>query len=133
MFVITNIDTWDSLGWSTGIGFSQHDERHKKLRRVIASALHPSAARSYASQHLDTTLDLLRRISKNPGAFGKHTSDVFGEFIIRLAYGYNAVENDTLLVMVREAFSYLAKGTALYFPVNDFPIREPFSSAYILP
>lgn len=86
--------------------------------------MHPAAARSYAPQHLDTTLDFLRRVSETPAAFEKHTNDVVGEFIMRMTYGHNAVENDPLLATVHQAFSYLIIGTSTYFLVNDFPIRE---------
>ncbi|KAB5589862.1 Cytochrome P450 family oxidoreductase [Ceratobasidium theobromae] len=121
-----NIMVQDILGWSRGIGIRQHDEGHKKLRRVIASALHATAARTYASQHVDSTLDLLRRISNAPAAFRQHTNDVVGEFIIRLAYGQKAVESDHLVETIHQAFSYFILGTSTYFAVNDFPICEPF-------
>ncbi|KAF8754586.1 cytochrome p450 [Rhizoctonia solani] len=41
----------DILGWATSAAFRNHDETHKKMRRVLASALHPTAARSYGPQH----------------------------------------------------------------------------------
>jgi hypothetical protein len=113
-----------SLGWSNAVGFHTHDERHKKLRRVIASALHPSAARSYAPQHLDSTLDLLRRVVHDPSNFIGSINDIVGAFILRLAYGYNVTKNDPLLSMVHEALGYADRGLSSYFLVNDFPIRE---------
>ncbi|CAE6405714.1 unnamed protein product [Rhizoctonia solani] len=112
------------LGWSEAVGFREHDEWHKKQRRILASALHPTAARSYESQHLESTLELLRRISHDQRSFQKHTSDVIGNFILRLAYGYTPSQDDTLLATVHSAFSYLAKASAQYFPVNDFPILK---------
>ncbi|KAG8717438.1 hypothetical protein FRC09_014278 [Ceratobasidium sp. 395] len=112
------------LGWSTSVGFHTHNERHKKLRRVLASALHPSAARSYASQHLDSTHDLLRRVVNDPANFMGSLIDVVGEFILRLAYGYKAKKNDPLLNMVREAMDCMGKATSTYFLVNDFPILK---------
>jgi cytochrome P450 len=113
-----------SLGWSTAVGFHTHDERHKKLRRVIASALHPSAARSYAPQHLDSTHDLLRRVVYHPPSFAGSINDIVGAFILRLAYGYDVTKNDPLLSMVHQALSHVDKGLSSYFLVNDFPIRE---------
>ncbi|KAH7325479.1 cytochrome P450 [Rhizoctonia solani] len=117
-----NIMIQELLGWSDAVGFRQHDEWHKKQRRILASALHPTAARSYESQHLDSTLSLLRRISQDQKSFQKHTSDVIGNFILRLAYGYTPGRDDSLLATVHRAFSYLAKASAQYFPVNDFSI-----------
>ncbi|CEL61283.1 O-methylsterigmatocystin oxidoreductase OS=Aspergillus parasiticus GN=ordA PE=3 SV=1 [Rhizoctonia solani AG-1 IB] len=118
----SNVMIQDLLGWSEGVSFHQHDEWHKKQRRILASALHPTAARSYESQHLDSTVELLRRISRDPGSFQKHVSDIVGDFILRLAYGYTPGQNDTILATVHRAFSYLAKASAGYFLVNDFPI-----------
>ncbi|CAE7145026.1 unnamed protein product [Rhizoctonia solani] len=112
------------LGWSRGVALRQHDEWHKKQRRVLASALHATAARSYESQHLDSTLELLRRISRDPKSFQKHISDAIGDFILRLAYGYTPGQNDALLATIHRAFSYLAKASAQYFLVNDFPILK---------
>src|SRR5690349_12950109 len=97
----SDINMCASLGWATSIGFRQHDKWHYKLRRALISAMHPAAARSYATQHLDATLDMLRRISKTPAAFEKHTNDVVGESILQMTYGYKAVENDPLLATVR--------------------------------
>ncbi|KAG8752574.1 hypothetical protein FRC11_008236, partial [Ceratobasidium sp. 423] len=112
------------LGWSDGVGFRQHDDRHKKQRRVLASALHATASRSYESQHLNSTFDLLRRISRDQRSFQKHTSDIIGDFILRLAYGYTPGQDDSLLAITHRAFSYMAKASAQYFPVNDFPILK---------
>ncbi|CAE6429580.1 unnamed protein product [Rhizoctonia solani] len=64
-----DVMTIDLLGWGTAAGFRNHDEIHKKMRRVLASALHPTVARSYESQHLDTALSLLREVASNPGSF----------------------------------------------------------------
>ncbi|KAJ1302302.1 hypothetical protein OPQ81_001119 [Rhizoctonia solani] len=111
------------LGWGTSPAFRKHDERHKKMRRVMASALHPAAARSYASQHLDTTLAFLRAVAANPESFMDATNTAVGSFIMRLAYGYiSQPARDPLLAMVHESFRYLGIATSTYFLVNDFPL-----------
>ncbi|KAG8686093.1 hypothetical protein FRC11_009520, partial [Ceratobasidium sp. 423] len=111
------------LGWGTSPAFRKHDEHHKKMRRVMASALHPAAARSYASQHLDTTLNFLRTVAANPEIFMDATNAAVGSFIMRLAYGYiSQTTKDPLLAMVHESFRYLGIATSTYFLVNDFPI-----------
>ncbi|KAG9086184.1 hypothetical protein FRC07_013174, partial [Ceratobasidium sp. 392] len=112
------------MGWATSVGFHTHDERHKKLRRVLASALHPSAARSYASQHLNSTHDLLRRVVNDPTNIMGSLNDIVGEFILRLAYGHRVTKKDPLLSMVHEAMEYVGKGLSTYFLVNDFPILK---------
>ncbi|KAF8721962.1 cytochrome P450, partial [Rhizoctonia solani] len=110
------------LGWGTSPAFRKHDEKHKKMRRIMASALHPAAARSYASQHLDTTLQFLREVATNPGSFMDATNTAVGSFIMRLAYGYiSKAGKDPLIDMVHESFRYLGIATSTYFLVNDFP------------
>lgn len=95
------------------------------MRRVLASALHPTAARSYAPQHLNKTLDFLRKVAGKPESFMEITNQVSGAFILRLAYGYESgAENDPFLAMVHGSFRYLSKATSTYFMVNDFPVCE---------
>ncbi|CAE6512419.1 unnamed protein product [Rhizoctonia solani] len=111
------------LGWGTSPAFRKHDERHKKMRRLMASALHPAAARSYGPQHLETTLGFLRALAANPESFMDATNTAVGSFIMRLAYGYiSKSTKDPLLSMVHESFRYLGIATSTYFLVNDFPI-----------
>ncbi|KAG8683512.1 hypothetical protein FRC08_014247, partial [Ceratobasidium sp. 394] len=119
-----NVLVNDIMGWSTSVAFQPHDERHKRLRRVIASVLHPSAARSYATQHRDSTQDLIRRIAAAPVDFTKHTNDVIGAFIMRLAYGHVVTPNDPLLESVHLSMDYLGKGISKFYWVNHFPILK---------
>ncbi|CAE6360896.1 unnamed protein product [Rhizoctonia solani] len=118
-----NVMIHDLLGWSEGVAFRKHDEWHKKQRRLMASALHHTAARSYELQHHNSTLELLRRISRDQASFQKHVSAAVGDFILRLAYGYTPGQDDTL-AMVHRAFSYMAKASVQYFLVNDFPFLK---------
>ncbi|QRW26518.1 cytochrome P450 family protein [Rhizoctonia solani] len=104
-----NVMIHDLLGWSEGVAFRKHDEWHKKQRRLMASALHHTAARS--------------RISRDQTSFQKHVSAAVGDFILRLAYGYTPGQDDTL-AMVHRAFSYMAKASVQYFLVNDFPFLK---------
>ncbi|KAH7325471.1 cytochrome P450 [Rhizoctonia solani] len=119
-----NVMIQELLGWSDGVAFRVHDEWHKKQRRILASALHSTAARSYELQHLGSTINLLRRISSDPNLFQKYISDVVGDFIIELAYGYAARKDDPLLATTHQAFLYMAKASMRYFVVNDFPILK---------
>ncbi|KAF8748416.1 cytochrome P450 [Rhizoctonia solani] len=120
-----NVMTSEILGWGTSPAFRQHDEVHKRMRRMMASALNPEAARSYALQHLDMTLNFLRRIAANPSSFLGYANDVNGAFMIQLAYGYVIrEEKDPILSLVHDAVRYLARATTNYYVVNDFPLLK---------
>ncbi|KAB5589625.1 Cytochrome P450 family oxidoreductase [Ceratobasidium theobromae] len=120
-----NVMAQEILGWSTSVGlYRTHDECHKKMRRVIASVLHQTAARSYAPQHLEYTLEFLRRVYAKPENVANITKDVTGAFIMRLAYGHMVVENDPLLKIVHESNAFLAQTLNSYYLVNDFPILK---------
>jgi cytochrome P450 len=112
-----------SLGWSTSPALCNHDETHKKMRRVLASALHPTAARSYGPQHVDTTLDLLREIVSDPTSFMESASAAIGSFTIRLAYGYvPKTRKDPILPMAQESARYAGISLTQHWLVNDFPL-----------
>ncbi|CUA73278.1 O-methylsterigmatocystin oxidoreductase [Rhizoctonia solani] len=119
----------DLLGWGTSAAFRNHDEVHKKMRRVLASALHPTIARSYASQHLDTTMSLLREVASNPSSFVESTDAAIGSFTVRLAYGYTPkTQQDPMLFLVHDAVRYLATSFSHYWLVNDFPLLKHIPS-----
>ncbi|QRV88262.1 cytochrome P450 family protein [Ceratobasidium sp. AG-Ba] len=109
------------MNWGGSVGFHPYNERLKKARRVIASALHLTAAKSYASHHYESTLDLIHMIIANPNDYQKHINWVTGAFILRLTYGYNAIDNDPILNVVRVAMSYLGKAVSKSYWVNYFP------------
>ncbi|KAB5591457.1 Cytochrome P450 family oxidoreductase [Ceratobasidium theobromae] len=111
------------MGWNTAVSFRKHDEFHKKMRRVMASALHPAAARSYAPQHLSNTLDLLCKIAEKPETFVDISTQVIGAFILRITYGYEPMtKEDPFIVRVHRAFQHLKYAASTYHLVNDFPI-----------
>ncbi|QRV73426.1 cytochrome P450 family protein [Ceratobasidium sp. AG-Ba] len=118
---IYNVMANDIMDWGASVGFYPYDERLKKARRVIASALHITAAKSYAPQHYESTLDLIHMIIANPNDYQKHINWVTGAFILRLTYGYNAIEDDPVLNVVRMAISYLGKALTKLYWVNYFP------------
>ncbi|QRV90475.1 cytochrome P450 family protein [Ceratobasidium sp. AG-Ba] len=118
-----NVMVYDIMNWGTSVAYQPHDERHKKSRRVIASAFHPAAAKSYAMQHRDSALDLIRLINEQPDDFEKHVKEISGAFVMRLVYGHIVTKDDPMLKTVREAISYLGKGSR-FFWVNQFPILK---------
>ncbi|QRV88264.1 cytochrome P450 family protein [Ceratobasidium sp. AG-Ba] len=111
----------DIMNWGVSVAFHPYNERLKKARRVIASALHLTAAKSYASQHYESTLGLIHMIIASPDDYQKHINWVTGAFILGLTYGYNAIDDDPMLKLVRVAISYLRKGLSKLYWVNYFP------------
>ncbi|KAJ1302231.1 hypothetical protein OPQ81_001052 [Rhizoctonia solani] len=73
----------DIMGWSEGVGLHVH-ERHKKIRRVMASALHPMAARSHAPQHLSSAISFLNLIARSPDKYREHATNAVGAFTIQM-------------------------------------------------
>ncbi|KAG8790873.1 hypothetical protein FRC12_010797 [Ceratobasidium sp. 428] len=116
------------------ITFRNHDEWHKKCRRVMASALHPTAALSYTELHTATSAFFLRGImnrlkdhdiEKEPNRsvlLLASVQDAIGRFIIRMTYGRVVVENDPMLAMIKRQAEFVLFGFAKHFWVNDFPI-----------
>ncbi|CEL58893.1 O-methylsterigmatocystin oxidoreductase OS=Aspergillus flavus GN=ordA PE=3 SV=2 [Rhizoctonia solani AG-1 IB] len=119
-----NVMVKDLMGWGEGVALHAHDERHKKMRRVIASALHPAAARSYAQQHMENTLAFVRDISISPRMFKQHAANAIGAFILRLTYGHVVTKNDTLISLIHEAVHYFTLGVGKHYLVNDIPLLK---------
>lgn len=132
-----NVMLIELAGTDRHIAFRQHDERHRKSRRVMASALHPAAARSYADLHTSSSAYFLNSImarmkgdidtpknDKNGDcdALAASIRDTIGRFIMRMAYGHIAVDNDPLLAIANEVVVFLIIGFAKHYWVNDFPI-----------
>ncbi|CAE7074000.1 unnamed protein product [Rhizoctonia solani] len=118
-----DVMTYDLLGWGTSPAFRNHDEVHKKMRRVLASALHPTIARSYAPQHQDTTFTLLREVASNPSSFMESIDAAVGTFTVRLAYGYSPkTQQDPILFLVHDAIRYVAISLSNHWLVNELPL-----------
>ncbi|EUC67802.1 cytochrome P450 family oxidoreductase, putative [Rhizoctonia solani AG-3 Rhs1AP] len=118
-----DVMTNDLLGWRTSPAFRNHDEVHKKMRRVLASALHPTVARSYAPQHLDTTLNLLREVASNTGSFMESIDAAIATFTVRLAYGYSPkTQQDPILFLAHDAIRYVGTSLSNHWLVNDLPL-----------
>lgn len=119
----------------------------------MASALHPTAARSYADLHTASSAFFLNNIvgrmngeiqthaaeSSNEDDGNRSTEgdgkgdcealvasikDTIGRFIMRMTYGHVVRENDPLLAISNEVVVFLIVGFARHYWVNDFPIRE---------
>lgn len=51
------------MGYNTSVGLHQPDERFRKLRRVMASAMHATAVRGYQSVEVENITYMLRRMA----------------------------------------------------------------------
>ncbi|KAF8597611.1 cytochrome P450 [Ceratobasidium sp. AG-I] len=145
-----NVMLNELAGLNRSVAFRNHDERHRKSRRVMASALHPAAARSYADLHtansaffLNNIMSRLRgdirtgasreggenRISDGNGqgdceALVASIRDTIGRFIMRMTYGHVVRENDLFLAIANEVVFFITVGFARHYWVNDFPILQ---------
>ncbi|KAG8709921.1 hypothetical protein FRC08_017892 [Ceratobasidium sp. 394] len=132
-----NVMLFDLCDFGQTVVFRNHDETHRKHRRVMASALHPAAARSYAELHSTTSAfflrDLVNRLSVHSpiqsSAALNHSAplaaaihDAIGRFIMRMIYGHVAVEDDPILDIARRQAGFLLTGFSRHYWVNDFPI-----------
>ncbi|KAG8752266.1 hypothetical protein FRC12_012051 [Ceratobasidium sp. 428] len=133
-----NVMLFEMCGFGETVGFRNHDELQRKYRRVMASSLHPAAARSYSELHTATSAFFLRDIVDRLNALsnGNHLviepnhsvpmaasiQDAIGRFIMRMTYGHVVVENDPLLAMVRNQAEFLLVGFSRHYWVNDLPI-----------
>ncbi|KAG8743732.1 hypothetical protein FRC10_011514 [Ceratobasidium sp. 414] len=110
------------MGWDRAVSWHPHNERHKKIRRLMASALSPSAARRYVEQHTETAIKISKELMLNPPNFAESIRQELGAFFMRMAYGYVAVKNDPVIRTAHQALGYYVQGFLGYFWVNDLPI-----------
>ncbi|CAE6482374.1 unnamed protein product [Rhizoctonia solani] len=120
-----DVMTHELIGWGNSPAFRNQDEVQKKMRRILASALHPTIARSYASQHLDPAMSLLREVASNPSSFMESIDAAIGSFTVRLAYGYSPkTKQDPIFMLVHDAARYGLTSLAQHWLVNDFPLLK---------
>ncbi|QRW11146.1 cytochrome P450 family protein [Ceratobasidium sp. AG-Ba] len=133
-----NIMMFDLCELGLTATFRNQDELQKKQRRVIASALHPAAARSYATLHSATSAFFLRDLADRINALSNtepaitqsshfdpliaSIRDSIGRFIVQMTYGHVVAEDDPWLQRVREQTSFMVSGLSKHYWVNDFPI-----------
>ncbi|QRV91901.1 cytochrome P450 family protein [Ceratobasidium sp. AG-Ba] len=133
-----NIMLSDLLGMKSSVGIRNHDEVHKKHRRVMASALNTTVARSYADHHSSTTAFFLRDLLDRTGALsnGGHTvrapnhfaslaasaDDAVGRFIMHMTYGHIVLENDPFVKANKQIGEIIGEAMAGRFWVDHLPI-----------
>ncbi|QRW13236.1 cytochrome P450 family protein [Ceratobasidium sp. AG-Ba] len=133
-----NVMLSELCGFESNVGIRNHDEVHKQYRRVMASALHPAAARSYAALHSSTAAFFLRnlvdRINVSPNcdhvtpapnhcmSLVASIEDCAGRFIMRMTYGHIVVENDPLVQSVKQQVELVTAALVGRYWVNYFPM-----------
>ncbi|KAG8788403.1 hypothetical protein FRC12_014606 [Ceratobasidium sp. 428] len=109
------------MGWGRAVSWHPHNERHKKIRRLMASALSTSASRKYVDQQAETAVNICRQLMLGPSSFAESIRQELGVFFTRMAYGYVATDNDPSLQVAHQALLYYVQGFLGHFWVNDFP------------
>ncbi|KAG9074417.1 hypothetical protein FRC06_010714, partial [Ceratobasidium sp. 370] len=109
------------MGWNRIVSWHTHDEWHKKIRRLMASALSPTAARKYAEQHTETAVRISKQLMLNPSGFAEAILQELGAFFMRMTYGYVAVENDPVILTAHQAIGYYVQGFLCHFWVDYIP------------
>ncbi|KAG8723322.1 hypothetical protein FRC09_003766 [Ceratobasidium sp. 395] len=57
------------MGWGNTFTFTQHNQKHKKLRRLLGSALNNTAVQAYTAQQHENVAILLQMIGENSEDF----------------------------------------------------------------
>lgn len=128
------------MGYNTSVGLHQPDERFRKLRRVMASAMHATAVRGYQPVEVENVAYMLRRMAGLGGAaltqatqggppaggavvsaesVGHPVSSVqpmglvreaATRFILRVAYGYDVKPHDPFINLIHAAMLKVREG-----------------------
>ncbi|KAF8603041.1 cytochrome P450 [Ceratobasidium sp. AG-I] len=107
------------MGYNTSVGLHQPDERFRKLRRVMASAMHSTAVRGYQSVEVENVAYMLRRMAGLGGAALTQPSQAATRFILRVAYGYDVKPHDPFINLIHAAMMKVREGR--YPLVEAFP------------
>ncbi|KAF8597601.1 cytochrome P450 [Ceratobasidium sp. AG-I] len=116
-----NLTILDMSGLSATAVFRPHDEYHRKLRRVMASALNTSAARAYAEQHESTTADFLYNLSLRPHEFYRCLKDAVGGFIMQMVYDHKILKDDPFMGVMLANVAFAIESMSKHYWVNDLP------------
>ncbi|KAF8597602.1 cytochrome P450 [Ceratobasidium sp. AG-I] len=116
-----NLTILDMSGISKSAVFRPHDEYHRKLRRVMASALNPSAARAYTQQHESTTADFVYNLSLRPHEFYRCLKDAVGGFIMQMVYDHKVLKDDPYMGFMLANVAFAVESMSKHYWVNDLP------------
>ncbi|CEL53545.1 O-methylsterigmatocystin oxidoreductase OS=Aspergillus flavus GN=ordA PE=3 SV=2 [Rhizoctonia solani AG-1 IB] len=125
------------MGYDTSVALHQPDERFRKLRRVMASAMHATVVRSYQPIEVDNIKYMLRRMaglsgsaltsndkvnatSVNQAMGAGHPAssaqpmslvrEAVTRFILNVAYGHEAKPHDPFIGLIHAAMTKIREG-----------------------
>ncbi|KAJ1305251.1 hypothetical protein OPQ81_000279 [Rhizoctonia solani] len=125
------------MGYNTSVGLHQPDERFRKLRRVMASALHATAVRGYQPIEVENIKYMLRRmaglsgsmltsndkvnaVSLSQAAGADHPAssvqpmslvrEAATRFILSVAYGHEVKPHDPFIGLIHAAMMKIREG-----------------------
>lgn len=125
------------MGYNTSVGLHQPDERFRKLRRVMASAMHVTAVKRYQPIEVENITYMLRRMAGLGGSALTSKEKVTGastneaknagqpvssaqpmalvreaatRFILRVAYGYEVKPHDPFIGLIHAAMMKIREG-----------------------
>ncbi|KAH7338199.1 cytochrome P450 [Rhizoctonia solani] len=125
------------MGYNTSVGLHQPDERFRKLRRVMASAMHVTAVRGYQPLEVDNIKYMLRRmaglggstLTSNDKVNTASVSQAMGaghpassaqpmslvreaatRFILSVAYGHEVKPHDPFIGLIHAAMMKIREG-----------------------
>ncbi|CAE6418545.1 unnamed protein product [Rhizoctonia solani] len=125
------------MGYNTSVGLHQPDERFRKLRRVMASAMHVTAVRRYQPIEVDNIKYMLRRmaglggsaLTSNDKVNTASVSQAMGvghpassaqpmslvreaatRFILSVAYGHEVKPHDPFIGLIHAAMMKIREG-----------------------
>ncbi|KIY61912.1 cytochrome P450 [Cylindrobasidium torrendii FP15055 ss-10] len=114
----------DLMGWENAMAFTPYGPRFKAYRKTFHEELgNPAALRKFWPQEEIHARKFLELCYKSPTELERHCFHHAGAIILRVAYGYEALENDDPMVKVgNEAMDTFNKGCAPgSFMVNQIP------------
>ncbi|CAE6450337.1 unnamed protein product [Rhizoctonia solani] len=91
------------MGYNTSVGLHQPDERFRKLRRVMASALHATAVRSYQPIEVENIKYMLRRMAGLGGSMLTSNDKVGAASVSQAMSVGHPVSSAQPMSLVREA------------------------------
>ncbi|KAI0371374.1 cytochrome P450 [Pilatotrama ljubarskyi] len=118
------------VGWNRGLGYAHGPDnpRFREFRRLFQQFIGPRACqhRHILSMQEEETHRLMFRFLRDPENFYRHPRESTGALILRLAYGYEVVEDqgqDPLVQVVEVAMQGFAKASEPgAFLVDNFPV-----------
>ncbi|KAH8799191.1 cytochrome P450 [Flagelloscypha sp. PMI_526] len=88
----------DLMGWNFNMGFQSYDAEYKKSRKLFEQGFSARASDSYKRIQL-----VSGKLLQTPKDFERHLRETTGAIIMKIAIGYDTVENDEFVRIAEEA------------------------------